>query len=434
MFRLSIFLVILTVVAVGCSPTATFQPTDVPDKRTPKSEKSAQTKAPTSQTTATNPPQTRNAPTPTPEEPEPAGNRSSNPPRNPVAPAENHALNLVPASWLERGVWITNRDKAIQSAGAPDPRTLEEYLHMSETDQAGFFEAFARMMSPDFVVAIRQSPKEWQEELGLDLFSLSSTASVGTTSGPPYGPVIMMGEISDSVVTHGLLDSGYESQTYKGKEFYAIRGDFGTQLSEPLLGNSRTNRIYVDRELVAASQETASLEEFLDVLVGEATPLTGNPLVLAAIESLGETFTAAVLTRAGVFNPVDQAPLAHAKPPAWGTLSPLKIFAAGGGIKDGQPFFALSMAFDDPAAADSNIDEVKGRVENYHTIVPKRFPEAPHLKEALPNQPFNEVCSDISINSLRWTSGSTITVTCQTETNLFWSLLLNLRDLGFLVP
>ena len=157
----------------------------------------------------------------------------------------------------------------------------------------------------------------------------------------------------------------------------------------------------------------------------------GTAVFAAAVESLGETFTAAVLPRGGVFNPVGQIPLTYAKPSSWGALSPWNILAAGSGVEDGQPFFAFSIAFDDPTAADANFDEIKARVENYQSLVPQRFSENPALIEGWPSQPFDEACSDISINALSWTFGSTITVACQTETNLFWSQLVNMRDLGF---
>lgn len=434
MFKLSILSIILMVVAVGCGPAATIQPTDVPDTRSPEATESVQDKASTPENTAATPSQIREAPTPTPEKEGSMGNSGRNTLNAPGTSYGNHVLSFIPASWLERGVWISNEGKAIQSAGAPNPRTLEKFLEMDEKERASFFDAFAKAFSPSFVVTMRQSPEEWKEQFGLDLFSLNSTASVGTTSRFPLKPAVLLGEFSDSEITRKLLNSGYQPKTYKGEEYYAIGKDFRANLAESPLALNLANRVFVGKEVVVASPETASVEEFLDVLVGEARPLRDNPLALAAIESLGETFAAVILTRTSAFNPDGSIPLTYEKPPDWGNLGPWNILAAGSGEEDGQSYFAFSIAFDDPTAADSNLDEFKARVGNYQTLVPQRFPESDALIAGWPNRPLDEACSDISVNALSWTFGSAITVHCQTQFSLLWTQLVDLRDLGFLVP
>ena len=79
-------------------------------------------------------------------------------------------------------------------------------------------------------------------------------------------PAVLLGEISESEITRKLLNSGYEPRTYKGKEYYAIRKDFRASLSDSPLALNRANRVFVGKEVVVASPETASVEEFLDVL------------------------------------------------------------------------------------------------------------------------------------------------------------------------
>ena len=432
--------IIVLVMAAACSgqilatkttPTPAPAPENSPEATALRISTGTPTSPPASRSTATR--VARGTPAPTVHKQDHGATPGRIEPKHPAQLQENHVLAITPESWLDRGIWITSRDGALQSADAPDPRSLEEYLAMDEGDQARFSEAFARIISPNLVVALRQSPREWKEKLGLDLFSIGSTAATGTTSGPPYGPAILTGEFRDSEIIRNILGSGYEPQTYKDKEFHAIRKDFGTDLGESVLGNSQINRVFVSAELVAAAPDTASMKNFLDVLAGEADPLSENDLVLAAVESLGDISTAAALTRDGVFNPVGQAPLSNEKPPGWGTLGPWEILAAGSGLQDGHPFLALSIAFEDPDAAGSNIEEMKTRVGSYRTIVPQRFPGNSTLSELWPAHPFNEVCNSISIDSQRWTSGSTITVNCRTEAVLFWAQLLDMRDLGFLV-
>ena len=423
--------IILAVVAAGCSPAAPIPPTGKPDNGTQGSMESIQTEVRTPQYTAITPSQTHKAPAPTPNESRLAGNSAS---KGQGASDVHQVLTLVPASWLDKGVWISNEGKAVQLAGAPNPRTLEEFFAMGEEEQASFFNAFNKAISPSFVVTIRESPREWKEGLGLDLFGISSTASVGATSRFPMSPVVLLGEISQSEMTRKLLNSGYELRTYKGEEYYAIGNDSQARPNDPPPVSIQTKRVFIGKEAVVASPEPASIEEFLDVLVGETKPLGDNPLALAATESLGETFATVILTRTGVFNPVGSIPLTYAKSSAWGSLDQWSILAAGSGLKDGQSYVAFSIAFDDPAAAESNFDEVRIRVENYETLIPQRFPDNPALAQGWPNRPFDEACSDVFINALSWTFGSAITVLCETRINSLWTQMVDLRDLGFLVP
>ena len=206
MLKLIVLSIILAVVAVGCGPTATGQPTDVPDTKSPESNESVRDKVSATQNTAATPSQTRRVPTSTPEEGESTGNSGPKTLSDPDTSEANQVLTLIPASWLERGVWISHEYKAVQLAGGPNPRTLEEYLDMGEEDRVTFFAAFARAFSPSFVTSMRESPPAWKEKFGLDLFSLKSTASVGTTSRFPLSPAVLIGEFSDSEITRKLLN------------------------------------------------------------------------------------------------------------------------------------------------------------------------------------------------------------------------------------
>ena len=102
------------------------------------------------------------------------------------------------------------------------------------------------------------------------------------------------------------------------------------------------------KDLFVASPETASVEEFLGSLAGETKSSTHNTLALTALESLGPTLATVILTRTGVFNPPGSIPLKHVKPASWNTLEQWEILAAGNGLQEGQPYFALTIAFEGP--------------------------------------------------------------------------------------
>ena len=442
MLKITILSIIFITVAVGCNPTATLtpfptattQPTEAPDKKPPDSNESASDKVNTPRNTPTTPPKATRETTKTSQKAESTRPPSPHSPEGPDTSHKSHILSFIPASWLDKGIWISHHGKAIQSTGAPNPSTLEEFLNMSEGEQTSFFEALARAFPTEFVVTMRQSPEEWVEEFGLDLFSIKSAAAVGTTSRLPLNPAVLLGEFNDSEITQKLLKSGYAQKTLEGNQYYANRKDFQATLSDSPLGLNRTNRVFVTKDLFVASPETASVEEFLGSLAGETKSSTHNTLALTALESLGPTLATVILTRTGVFNPLGSIPLTHVKPASWNTLEQWEILAAGNGLQDGQPYFALTIAFEDPKAADSNLDELRARLEGYKTIVPQRFPESAALIQGWPSQPLDERCNDISIDAVSSTHGSTITVLCETHIPLLWTQIVDLRDLGFLVP
>ena len=151
----------------------------------------------------------------------------------------NHVISFIPASWLGKAVWISNQSKAIETADAPTPEALEEFLKMDEKEQASYFDALAKSYPPEFVISMRQSPQKWKEEVGLDLFNIKSAVGFGPVGRFPQGTTILVGEFSETAISQRLLDSGYEPRTYEGKEYYVIREDFQTKPGAS--GQSRLN-------------------------------------------------------------------------------------------------------------------------------------------------------------------------------------------------
>ena len=292
------------------------------------------------------------------------------------------------------------------------------------------------MVFPGFVISMRGASDEWIEVFGLDAFSIDSTIAVGHTSTSPLVPVILLGDLNSTKISDSLLTLGYELSVTGGTEYYGIRGDFKARLDSPegRLALSLMNRAVVTDDLIVASPETRSIEEFLNLMDGSEEAVGDNMLALSTLEALGETYAATLMTRSAIFNPNEDKPVTFDKLVEWADLDEWEIFAAGGGMEDGQPFFAMALGFNDPDAAGRNAGELKARVSSYRTLLGDRYPESHALLEAWPSEPFREGCDSISVDSHRWSFGSAINLRCKSDTKFPWSLLIDLRDVGFLFP
>ena len=112
----------------------------------------------------------------------------------------------------------------------------------------------------------------------------------------------------------------------------------------------------------------------------------------------------------------------------------------GYGISGGVPWFALSLFYPDPDAAKADREELTLRMSGYDSAL--RFTH-PEMREeqlaAMPQQPVDTICGSINAGYRGGgENGSTLTMRCDVKSqdvaNIWWSVLLNMRDLGFLLP
>ena len=111
----------------------------------------------------------------------------------------------------------------------------------------------------------------------------------------------------------------------------------------------------------------------------------------------------------------------------------------GYGISEGAPWLALSLFYPDPDAAEADAGELALRMSDYDSAVPLTHPELRQDQLAgMLKRPIDEICEAFKVGYSSDGNGSTLTIICNMKEGIarsaWWSVLLDMRDLGFLLP
>ena len=121
-------------------------------------------------------------------------------------------LGKLPPSFKEQGVWFADYFQARESAGAPQPVSLTEFLALSENEREAYLAAKRGLvLGPGMLAAIRGDIREWDKRLGFSNFSVAVAVNTGETSFgfPPTEAAYMTLEYDQATLRQGLLDMGY---------------------------------------------------------------------------------------------------------------------------------------------------------------------------------------------------------------------------------
>jgi hypothetical protein len=107
---------------------------------------------------------------------------------------------------------------------------------------------------------------------------------------------------------------------------------------------------------------------------------------------------------------------------------------------DGAPWWAISLFYPDPEAAEADAGEVIDRMNGYRTAItqlmyPSMSGEGLTAAAQLP-YPISESCASLTPVHTSDEAGSVLTVWCQVaeQSSARWLRLMEYRDLGFLLP
>ena len=155
--------------------------------------------------------------------------------------------------------------------------------------------------------------------------------------------------------------------------------------------------------------------------------------------SLRNPLSAVLMTRATVLQPDSARVPLYDKPENWGDLHQWEAIGIGYGISGGEPWMALSLYYPDPDAAKADAEELALRMLDYDTATALMYPEFREQQlAAMVQRPIENFCGNVKGSYTGSEKSSTLTMTCDVvdnpHTNIWWSVLINLRDLGFLLP
>ena len=356
-------------------------------------------------------------------------------------------MEELPLSFKEEGVWFADYARARELAGAPQPGTLAEFLALSEDERQAYQTATQGLVQgPGLLSSIRQDVREWEQSLGFTQFNVAVAVSTGEMNpeAPPKEAAYMTGEFDQSRFRQGLLDLGYVEGSAGGATYYdAPRLDLNTARGNPLAftAYNHMRRIVLAEGTLAISgvQLLDLLPSFPGVALGEIPSLDDDVAFYELAASLGNPLSAVLLTRSTVLEPKGVNQPRYEKPEEWGNLHQWEALGMGYGISGGAPWMALSLFYPDPDAAEADAGELTLRMSNYDSAIPFTHPQLREEQLAsMLKRPVDEICGALNAGYRSGENGSTLTMRCdvkdQAVANIWWSVLLNMRDLGFLLP
>ena len=353
----------------------------------------------------------------------------------------------LPPAFKDEGVWFTDYARSRELAGAPPPSTLAEYLAMSEEESQAVAVAMRGLaMGPGLFASIRDSVAEWDQRLGFSQFAVSVAVNTGESNPeiPPREAAYMLLEYDQEKFRQGLIDLGYVEGSMNGVTYYdAPRSTLEKTRSDPMsfVAYLSMNRVILAEETLAyaGTKLVDLLPAIPGVGPGDAPTLSDDAAFYEIAASLRNPVSAALLTRSMVLQPEAARPPRYEKPENWGNLHQWEALGMGFGVSGGVPRFALSLFYPDPDAAKADAQELVLRMAHYDSAIPLMYPEMGEVQlAAMPKQPIDEMCGELNGGYQSGETSSTLTVRCDVtdpaRASIWWSVLLNMRDLGFLLP
>ena len=365
-------------------------------------------------------------------------------------PANSRLLKVMaelPLSFKEQGLWFADYFRARELASAPQPGNLEEFLALSEDEREAYQTATQGLIQgPGLLASIRGDVREWEQTLGFTKLSVAVAVSTGEVNpeAAPNEAAYMIGEFDQVKLRQGLLEMGYVEGSENGVTYYdAPRLDLNTARSNPLASTAffAMKRVVPGEGTIAFSgvQLIDLLPSLPGVALGEAPSLDDDAAFSELAASLRNPLSAALLTRSTVLEPAGVNQPRYEKPDDWGDLHQWEALGMGYGISGGVPWLALSLFYPDPDAAKADAGELTLRMSDYDSALRLTHPELREEQLAVMlKRPLDAICGAINAGYRSGENGSTLTMRCdvknQDVANVWWSDLLNMRDLGFLLP
>ena len=356
-------------------------------------------------------------------------------------------MGELPLSFKEEGVWFADYARARELAGAPQPGSLAEFLALSD-DERDAYQLATRglLLGPGLFADIRGDVREWEQSFGFTQFNVAVAVSTGEVN-PEVAPneaAYLIGEFDQVRLRQGLLDMGYVEGTVNGVTYYdAPRSTLEATRSNPLsfiAYNSMKRVVPGEGTLAIGGVQTIDLLlEIRRASQGEAPSLKDDTAFYEIAASMRNPLSAVLLTRSVVLEPEGVNQPRYEKPEEWGELHRWAALGMGYGISGGVPWFALSLFYPDPDAAKADAGELTLRMTDYDSALRLTHPELREEQLAVMlQQPVDAICEAINVGYRLFENGSTLTMRCdivdEAGRNVWWSVLLNMRDLGFLLP
>ena len=345
-------------------------------------------------------------------------------------------LEKMPLSLVERGIWFADNEEALALADAPHPKSVEDIRALDNDELEAYNRALRYIIQVADFGSSRGQLQEWNDTFGFNHFGIARGAKTGSQSGHPHVLAYVEGNFDAAAIRQKLLALKYEHRETAGLGYYTVPENFHklSNTASRLTLNSM-NHVFIDNGVLITAPANDMLADALEVRAGTAPSLADDPAILGIARSLGQPLSVVILTRSTVLEPGFLPALAYDKPADWGTLNEWELFAAGYAVSGENRLLIISLHYSDPADAIEDAGELERRIPNYVSIVPQLLPGATsQLAAGWPEKPYAQMCGPLTFSTGGTGIGSILTIHCPIKNGINWWELVDMRDLGFLLP
>ncbi len=318
------------------------------------------------------------------------------------------SLEALPLEFAERGIWFANRKQALEAAGAPRPASFEDFIALPETQRKDYFRHSGEAVS-HLLTTMRQTMPDWENAYGFSFFDVDDVTFTGMGNLSPGETNHIIGEFDEEAFIRSLTELGYRTESAGDEVYYAIRDDFGqdVSLTNPATGSAlgHANRIFVGNNLLVVSPDTPPILQFLQTRHGEEPSVADSPAFASIAAELSDPQIAALLTREATLDPdigipAERVPGGRDRPEEWEVMHQWEAFGAGFSKTPDTAALRYSLYYPHRDWAKLDAGTLVERIESY----------MPRLTPVLP---LAQYCESWSPEARVHGNGSTLTVKCE---------------------
>ena len=343
-------------------------------------------------------------------------------------------LSLIPAYFKNEGVWYGDIGRALEIASVQAPRNRDDLTQSVSARDAYWNARSGIVLAPGFLGDVFGN-QEWEEAFGFNGYEITQTVSFGETGSMPLSTAAYMeGDFDDNAIRQKLQDLGYEEIEAFGQSYFSIRDDYEwASFARPdAIALNSMNRVYVSGATLIAAPATEFVTVMLAAWANESPSLADDAAFSSIALALGDPLSAGLLTRETVLNPETEGSVGlsqYEKPAEWGTLHEWSDMGASYGRGEEGRWWAISLFYSEPDAADADADELIQRMRGYDSALTEL------VERGWPQRPIDQACSQLTADTQQHEDGSTLSIRCAMREDGATALfLVDVRDLGFLLP
>jgi hypothetical protein len=280
-------------------------------------------------------------------------------------------MEKLPASFSEEGVWFADSARAWELAGLPpQPSTLEGFLALSDEERDAYSQARRGLMfGPHQLGGAVQYAQGWEKLFGFSGFAISLAVGSGDDNFDIFGTAYLEADFDAEDLRQRLLELGYREESVNGGIYYIIPDDrdLQTLMRRKAAVFAQMNRVFLDDGVLAAGPDTEPIVDVVGAAADHTPVLSDDPEFSRLAVSLRQPLSAALLPREAVLEPEGFARklLVYEKPAEWGNLHQWEALGAGYSVIEGSPWWAISLFYPHPEAAEADAGEIIDRMNGY---------------------------------------------------------------------